>query len=102
MSNLKLDSNHNLTINVKPIVEINTGISLVGYKSELPVTITADFTKVPKEQHEVFLDTFKYFYNTEVNVYHNPSVEIPKTIKEKKRDWTINRIIDILFKTKKR
>jgi hypothetical protein len=50
----------------------------------------------------VFLNTFKYFYNTEVNVYDNTTKEIPKTIEEKKRDWTINRIIDILFKTKQR
>jgi hypothetical protein len=102
MNNLIIDSKNNLTINVKPIVEINTGISLAGHKSELPIKIIADFTNIPESQHEVFLDTFKYFYNTEVNVYHNPYNKIPKTIEEKKKDWTINRIIDILFKTKQR
>ena len=102
MNNLIIDSKNSLTINVKPIVEINTGISLAGYKSELPIKIIADFTNIPESQHEVFLNTFKYFYNTEVNVYDNTTKEIPKTIEEKKRDWTINRIIDILFKTKQR
>lgn len=102
MNNLIMDSKNNLTINVKPIVEINTGISLAGHKSELPIKIIADFTNIPESQHEVFLNTFKYFYNTEVNVYDNTTKEMPKTIEEKKKDWTINRIIDILFKTKQR
>ena len=100
MGNLILDSKNSLTINVKPIVEINTGITLVGHKSELPVKIIADFTNIPESQHEVFLHSFKYFYNTEMNVYNNTTKEKPTTIKEKKRDWTINRIIDILFKRK--
>jgi hypothetical protein len=100
MGNLILDSKNSLTINVKPIVEINTGITLAGHKSELPVKIIADFTNIPESQHEVFLHSFKYFYNTEINVYNNTTKEKPTTIKEKKRDWTINRIIDILFKRK--
>lgn len=100
MGNLILDSKNSLTINVKPIVEINTGITLAGHKSELPVKIIADFTNIPESQHEVFLHSFKYFYNTEMNVYNNTTKEKPTTIKEKKRDWTINRIIDILFKRK--
>jgi hypothetical protein len=102
MNNLTFSTNNSLTVNVKPIAEINTGITLAGHKSELPIKITADFTNIPKEQHEIFLDTFKYFYNTEVNVYNNSYQEKPKTIEEKKRDWTINRIIDILFKRKQR
>jgi hypothetical protein len=100
MSNITLDTKNSLTINVKPIVEINTGITLAGHKSELPVKIIADFTNIPESQHQVFLRSFMYFYDTETNLYHNPFKEKPKTIKEKKRDWTINRIIDILFKRK--
>ncbi len=100
MNNLIIDPKNNLTINVKPIAVINTGIELAGYKSELPIKIIADFTNIPEEQHEIFLRTFKYFYNTEVNVYDNTTKEEPKMIEKKKRDWTINRIIDILFKTK--
>ena len=100
MSNITLDSKNSLTINVKPIVEINTGITLAVHKNELPVKIIADFTNIPESQHQVFLHSFKYFYNTEINVYNNTTKEKPTTIKEKKRDWTINRIIDILFKRK--
>ena len=100
MSNITLDSKNSLTINVKPIVEINTGITLAGHKNELPVKIIADFTNIPESQHQVFLRSFKYFYDTEMNVYSNTTKEKPATIKEKKRDWTINRIIDILFKRK--
>jgi hypothetical protein len=100
MNELTLDTKNSLTINVKPIVEINTGISLSGHKSELPVKIIADFANIPKEQHEVFLNTFKYYYNTDVNVYDNSSKEEPKTFEERKKEWTINSIIDILFKRK--
>ena len=100
MSNITLDSKNSLIINVKPIVEINTCITLAGHKNELPVKIIADFTNIPESQHQVFLHSFKYFYNTEINVYDNTTKEKPTTIKEKKRDWTINRIIDILFKRK--
>jgi hypothetical protein len=36
-------------------------------------------------------------YNTSVNVYNNTDDE-PKTIKEKKSEWRINRIVDIISK----
>jgi hypothetical protein len=101
MVNLTLSTDNNLTIDVKPIVTIETGISLMGYKTELPVTITADFTNIPKEQHEVFLQSFQYYYEREINIHHNlhsdnANLE-PKTIREKKKGWRLNRIIDILL-----
>ena len=95
-----MDTNNSLVVNTKPIVEINTGIVLAGYKTELPIKIIADFTDIPESQHEVFLDTFKYFYNTEVNLYSNSFNQEPKTIKEKKRDWRLNKIVDVLFNRK--
>ena len=97
MNELTLDTKNSLTINVKPIVEINTGISLSGYKSELPVTITADFTNIPKDQHEVFLQLFQYYYHRDINIYDNSHTDVPKTIVEKKKEWRLNRIIDILL-----
>jgi hypothetical protein len=101
MVNLTLSTDNNLTIDVKPIVTIETGISLMGYKTELPVTITADFTNIPKEQHEVFLQSFQYYYEREINIHHNLHTDKvnlePKTIKEKKKGWRLNRIIDILL-----
>jgi hypothetical protein len=102
MINISITTDNSLVINAKPIVHINTGISLVGYKSELPVTITADFTDVPKDQHEIYLQAFQYYYSKDIDILHNPFKEKPKTIKEKKREWTINRIIDVLFKTKQK
>ncbi len=96
-----MDTNNSLVVNTKPIVEINTGIVLAGYKTELPIKIIADFTDIPESQHEVFLDTFKYFYNTEVNLYPNSFNHEPKTIKEKKRDWRLNKIVDVIFNRKK-
>lgn len=92
-----LSTNDTLTVNTKPIAVINTGIELAGYKSELPIKIIADFTNIPEEQHEIFLQTFKYFYNTEVNIHHRSFKEEPKTIKEKKKEWRFNRIINILL-----
>jgi len=87
----------NLTIDVKPIVIIETGINLAGHKKELPVKITADFTDIPEHQHEVFFDAFKYYYSQNVNVYHNP---YNKGIESEgsRRENVIDRILNIIFK----
>jgi hypothetical protein len=101
MEELTINTDNSLTINVKPIVTIETGISLMGYKTELPVTITADFTNIPKEQHEVFLQSFQYYYEREINIHHNLHADKvnlePKTIKEKKKGWRLNKIFDIFL-----
>ncbi len=100
MKNLTLTTDNNLTINQKPIVTIETGITIAGQKTELPVKITADFTNIPKEQHQIFLQSFQYYYQTDINIYNNSHTDEPKTIEEKKKEWRLNRIIDILFKRK--
>ena len=97
MEELTINADNSLTINVKPIVTIETGISISGYKTELPVTITADFTNIPKDKHEVFLQSFQYYYQRGINIYDNSHTDEPKTIKEKKKEWRLNRIIDILL-----
>jgi hypothetical protein len=66
MENITLDTtNGNLIVNRKPIVHYNTNLEIAGYKNELPITITADFTDIPKDQHQIFLDTFTLMYNIE-------------------------------------
>jgi hypothetical protein len=97
MGNLTITTDNNLTIDVKPTVTIKTEISISGHKTELPVTITADFTNIPKDQHEVFLQSFQYYYQRDINIYDNSHTDAPKTIVEKKKEWRLNRIIDILL-----
>ena len=63
MEKFTLDSmNDNLIVKVKPIVHFKTSLEISGYRKELPITITADFTDVPDDQHEMFLQTFKVMY----------------------------------------
>ena len=63
MEKFTLDSmNDNLIVKVKPIVHFKTSLEISGYKKELPITITADFTDVPEDQHEMFLQAFKVMY----------------------------------------
>jgi hypothetical protein len=101
MEELTIKTDNSLTINVKPIVTIETGISLMGYKTELPVTITADFTNIPEDQHEVLLQLFQYNYERKINIHldlNTDKVNLEsKTIKEKKKGWRLNKIIDIFL-----
>jgi hypothetical protein len=62
MENLTLYStNGNLIQNLKPIVTVETALEIAG-QGELPITITADFTDIPEDQHEMFLQAFKMMY----------------------------------------
>jgi hypothetical protein len=97
MENLTISTDNTLTIDAKPIVTIKTEISIAGHKAELPVTITADFTNIPKDQHEVFLQSFQYYYQRDINIYDNSHTAEPKTGEEKKKEWRFNRIIEILL-----
>lgn len=101
MSELTLDINKgDLTINTKPIVKIETSIEIGGTKAELPIEITADFTNVPTHLHQMYFDLFKYQYVGSVKVHNSVEEEVqPMTIEEKKRDWRLNRLVNIFTKT---
>ena len=96
MEIITFDKNNNLTINTKPIVKITTSIGVIGTNSELPIEIVADFTNIPTHLHETYLLSLQSGHYSG-KIYDNTSDEKPKTIEEKKRDWTINKIVDIIF-----
>ena len=94
--NLKPD-NGRLTMKGTGKVQIKTSIKIYGTGTELPVTIEADFNKIPHNLHSLYYQALTHQYNTSVRVYNNTDDE-PKTVKEKKSEWRINRIVDIISK----
>ena len=98
MSNFNLTpDNGRLTMKGSGLVKIKTSIKIYGTGTELPVTIEADFNNIPHNLHSLYYQSLAHQYNTSVNVYNNTDDE-PKTIKEKKSEWRINRIVDIISK----
>jgi hypothetical protein len=79
-------------------VQIKTSIQIYGTGTKMPVTIEADFTNIPHHLHQIYYQSLISQYNTSVNVYNNTKDDEPKTIKEKKREWRLNRIVDIISK----
>jgi hypothetical protein len=95
--NISLDSGH-LTMKGSGKVQIKTSIQIYGTGTKMPVTIEADFTDIPHHLHQIYFQSLTSQYNTSVNVYSNTKDDEPKTIREKKSEWRINRIVDIISK----
>ena len=98
MGNINITpDNGRLTMKGSGLVTINTSIKIYGTGTELPIKIVADFNNIPHNLHSLYFQSLTHQYNTSVNVYNNTDDE-PKTIKEKKSEWRINRIVDIISK----
>ena len=95
--NISLDSGH-LTMKGSGKVQIKTSIQIYGTGTKMPVTIEADFTGIPHHLHQIYFQSLTSQYNTSVNVYNNTKDDEPKTIKEQKSEWRLNRIVDIISK----
>jgi hypothetical protein len=103
MSNINITpDNGSLTMKGSGKVQIKTSVKIYGTGTELPVTIEADFNKIPHHLHQIYLQSLVSHYNTSVSVYNNTKDEEPKTIKEQKSEWRLNRIVDIISKTIKK
>ena len=89
--------NGSLTMKGSGKVRINTAIKIYGTNTELPITIQADFNKVPPHLHQLYMQSMIGSYGR-VNAYDNTKDEEPKTIAEQKSEWRINRIVDIICK----
>jgi len=99
MSNLTISpDNGRLTMKGSGKVQIKTSIQIYGTGTKMPVTIEADFTSIPHNLHSLYYQALTHQYNTSVNVYNNTKDDEPKTMKEKKSEWRINRIVDIISK----
>ena len=93
---ISTDASH-LTMKGSGKVQIKTSIKIYGTGTEMPVTIEADFNNIPHNLHSLYYQALTHQYNTSVGVYNNTDDE-PKTVKEKKSEWRINRIVDIISK----
>ncbi len=93
--NITLDSGH-LTMRGTGKVQIKTSIQIYGTGTKMPVTIEADFTGIPHHLHQIYIQAMWSSYG-DTNVYNNTEPE-PKTIKEQKSEWRLNRIVDIISK----
>ena len=99
MSNFNLTpDNGSLTMKGSGKVQIKTSIQIYGTGTKMPVIIEADFTDIPHHLHQTYFQSLIGQYNTSVNVYSNTKDVEPKTIKEQKSEWRINRIVDIISK----
>lgn len=77
--------------------QINSSITIAGTGTRLPITIIGEFKDIPSHLHGMYIQAMQGSYGS-VNVYERTKDEEPKTIKEKKREWRINRIVDIISK----
>jgi len=95
------DSSH-LTMKGSGKVQIKTSIKIYGTGTELPVTIEADFNNIPHNLHQIYYQSLVSQYNTSWNVYDNTKDDEPKTIKEKKSEWRLNRLVELISKVIKK
>jgi hypothetical protein len=92
---ITLDSGH-LTMKGSTKATIKSSIKIVGTNSVLPIEIVGDFKDIPQNLHQLYMQSMLSSYGS-VNVYNNTEPE-PKTIKEQKSEWRLNRIVDIISK----
>jgi hypothetical protein len=95
---IELDSGK-LTIPSSTKAQINASISIAGTGTELPITIIGEFKDIPPHLHQMYIQAMQGSYGS-VNVYNNTKDDepYPMTIKEKQREWRLNRIVDIISK----
>ena len=91
------DSSH-LTMEGSGKVQIKTSIKIYGTGTELPVTIEADFNNIPHNLHYLYYQSLVSNYNTNIVAHKNLSKveDEPKTIKEKKSEWRLNRLVELI------
>ena len=92
---LSNDSSH-LTMKGSSKAIIKSSIKIVGTNSVLPIEIVGDFKDIPQNLHQLYMQSMLASYGS-VNVYNYTEPE-PKTIKEQKSEWRLNRIVDIISK----
>ena len=92
---LSNDSSH-LTMKGSSKAIIKSSIKIVGTNSVLPIEVVGDFKDIPQNLHQAYMQSMLASYGS-VNVHNNTEPE-PKTIKEQKSEWRLNRIVDIISK----
>jgi hypothetical protein len=85
-----------LTMKSSTKATIKSSIKIVGTNSVLPITIEGEFKDIPQNLHQIYMQSMLASYGS-VNVHNNTNEE-PKTIKEQKSEWRMNRIVELLLK----
>jgi citrate synthase len=85
-----------LTMKGSTKATIKSSIKIVGTNSVLPITIEGEFKDIPPHLHQMYVQSMLASYGS-VNVHNNTEPE-PKTIKEQKSEWRLNRLVDIISK----
>ena len=92
---ITLDNGH-LTMKGSSKATIKSSIEIVGTNSVLPIEIVGDFKDIPPHLHQIYMQSMLASYGS-VNVYNNTEPE-PKTIKEQKSEWRLNRLVELFGK----
>jgi hypothetical protein len=74
---------------------IKASINIVGTNTKLPIEIVGEFKDIPQNLHQIYMQSMLASYGS-VNVHNN--TDEPKTIKEQKREWRLNRIVELISK----
>jgi len=101
MITISNDDSSKLTIKGSGKLIIKTAMELVGSKTELPISIEADFTNIPTELHYLYYQMLVSQYDTRQMVHsslYDKEEPYPMTIEEKQSEWRWNRIVDIISK----
>ena len=94
---ITFDKGNKLAVQSSTKAQINASITIAGTGTELPITIIGEFKDIPPHLHGMYIQAMQASYGS-VNVYNNTKDDEPKTIQEKKSEWRINRIVDIISK----
>ncbi len=94
---ITFDKGNKLTVQSSTKAQINASITIAGTGTELPITIIGEFKDIPPHLHGMYIQAMQGSYGN-VNVYDRTKDDEPKTIQEKKSEWRLNRIVDIISK----
>ena len=92
--NISFDSGH-LTMKGSTKAIIKSSINIVGTNTKLPIEIVGEFKDIPQNLHQIYMQSMLASYGS-VNVHNN--TDEPKTIKEQKSEWRLNRLVEIISK----
>ena len=87
MNEYFLDNLTGVNVQTSRDVKLKNSLTLIGEKGEsiiLDIDITADFSTIPAEYHEVFLNMLTSKYYSKTSFGHNP---FSKCLPPKKKKW---------------
>jgi hypothetical protein len=90
---ISLDNGH-LTMKSSTKATIKGSIKIAGTNTVLPITIQGEFKDIPASLHEIYMRAMLNSYG-DVAVRRNEDKE-PMTIQEKKSEWRLNRLVEII------